>query len=603
MLGLLLPTGVMAQAGAPLVGRVAIDGIFHARLEALAKRCRELGLAAESEATLAFVVLRVPQRTYYFDPSPASWDESRREFGGGNAVDFWWKHLRQTRSEYAAALFEYAKEQVETDPSTTYRTLFEVCWLDPDHVLARKVLGYILDEESHQWRRGNDRISVAKGGLALKNYGFAARRYWRVSSEHFSIVTNLDEAKGRELAEQLEQFYLVWHQAFFDYWGQGATLQRRLDKGLAPPRRTAKRHVVVYFSDRAEYVGRLQVWEPMIEKTIGFYLASRRTAFLYDAPVQPVKTWWHEVGHQLFAETLNARPQVGERHDFWIVEALALYLESFDPHEQYATLGGPVAERLQFARYRAIREGFRVPIAQMTQWGRRDVQQHARLGALYSQFAGIAHFMMDDSTGTYRRPLVHYARDAYRNGEPERSLLDYLGDAAAGLDGKYIAHLQVTDSTLSEADRPKSLCLTQSPVTVTGLKKLDFSRLEWLDLSDTKIGDTALPLIANASRLEQLSLERADFSAECLPVIGTLHALRELELTGVSLDRASLEPLSKLGRLEGLWLGGTGIGDEQLPALYGLRSLQTLDITGCKVSSAAVAELKRRLPNATVQGP
>ena len=597
LVGLRSPSLAIA-AGA----REDIDRPFHARLEELADRCKELGLQKESDTTLAFVVPRVPQRSYYFYPGSMSWAESRLGHAKQQAIDFWWKHFRQAREEYAAALFEHAQAQVAIDPATTYAVLFEVCWLDPDHVAARTVLGYTRDGD--EWQRGAGRVSVTRGRIALKDYGFTAKQYWRISSEHFSIVTNAGEKKGRELAASLEQFHMVWHQAFFDYWGHGPTLQRRLDKTLAPPRRrNPKRHVVVYFSSREQYVARLSVMEPLIAKTIGFYLAPRRSSYLYDATVQPVQAWRHEVGHQLFAETLNARPQIGEMRDFWVVEGLALYLESYDPHGHYATLGGPVAARLQFARYRAIREGFRVPIKEMTAWGRSDVQGHARLGALYSQFAGIAHFMMDDASGAYRIPLIQYARDTYRNGEPNKTLVDYLGDAAQNLDAKYLEYLQVSDRLLSSADRPKSLCLAGSPVTLQGLNKLDVSRLEWLDLSDTELGDEVVPLIGRAPLLEQLSLERTAITAQCLATIGTLPALRELELTGMPLGNASLEPLSKLARLEGLWLGGTGIGDQQLPALYKLRSLQTLDIQGCNVSPAAVAELKRQLPKAAVQGP
>jgi len=239
----------------------------------------------------------------------------------------------------------------------------------------------------------------------------------------------------------------------------------------------------------------------------------------------------------------------------------------------------------------------------MTQWGRRDVQSHPRLGALYSQFAGIAHFMMDDPSGDYRIPLVRYARDTYRNGDPERSLFDHLGPRAKGLDAKYLRFLQVSDQLLSPEDRPESLCLATSSVTLAGLEKLDLSGLEWLDISDTKLGDEVLPLIAKATKLEQLSLERAKLSSACLATIGSLEALRELELTGIPLGSASLRPLSKLVALEGLWLGGTGIGDEHLPSLYGLRALQTLDIQGCQVSPAALGALKRQLPNLTIQGP
>lgn len=606
--------------------RRPVDATFQGRLRDIATRCEELGLVNEATETRRFVVTRIDNRHDYFLPAATPLGDlppDLRDAPSGDSTSdaskraraFWWEHFTAARREYAAALYELAVQHVEHDPGATYPLLYEICWLDPDHAAARTVLGFRLKESeqtdggegndgqpSGRWYRGSDRISVSVGRTALRDYGFLPRQYWRVTSEHFRVLTNTSETRGRELVELLERLHAGWEQAFFDYWGHAPSLTRRLTTTSAPPRRTPKRHVVVLFADREQYVRQLTPLEPLIEKTIGYYFAPRRTAYLYDAADPRVSAWRHEVAHQLFAETLNAEPTVGERSDFWVVEALALYVESYVEHDDYITLGGPTARRLQFARYRALREGFRVPLEQLTAWGRREIQAHERLGALYSQFAGIAHFMLDGES-TVRRGFLQYARDTYLNQAARKSLESYIGEHVSDFDRRYLSFLDVHDDALRSGERPQSLCLTRCTVSAAGLRRLDLSAVQWLDLSDTEVGDEILPILTTAQAVEQLSLERTSVTADALPAIGKLRQMRELELSGLPLAEASLAPISGLQQLEALWLAGTGVGDQQLLQLASLRQLRTLDVKGCPVTPQGKAALLRRLPQLQISGP
>ncbi|MEO2010878.1 MAG: hypothetical protein ABGX22_19540 [Pirellulaceae bacterium] len=587
-----------------LAQRSQIDEQFQTELKLLADRCHQLGLAKEAAATLAFIVARDPGTNYYFVPPSASLEVSRpvqpnkalRE-----ASQFWWQHFQETRREYADALFEFCRRVVDTQPALAYQMLYEICWLDPDHDQARTVLGF--KSSGKIWTRGSAKISVSQPRIALRDYGFSAREYWRIRSPHFTVLTNCSQEKGVALAESLEFFYLVWTQAFFDYGQSGSTLKRQLEAGKAPSVRSKRPYSVVFFRDRDQYNASLRTWEPMIDKTIGLYLAKRKKSFLYDAPSPPVQAWRHEVGHQLFAETVNTETQIGEGSDFWVAEALALYLESFRPYDTYATLGGRTADRLQFARYHALREGFRVPIGELVPWGRQEVQNHERLGALYSQFAGIAHFLIDQAPGHYRTPFIKYARDTYRNGEPTIALSDYLHINGVDLDAEYLKFLDVDDHQLGRNALGKSLYLARTSVTSAGIQQLDLSHLEWLDLSDTKVNDDILPQLAKATELRRLSLERTNLSSACLDAISECRKLRKLELGGVPLQGKSLATLAGLQELEGLWLVDTGINDAQLNQLYALKSLLTLDISRCKISQTAKQALQRALPKTKITGP
>ncbi len=103
-------------------------------------------------------------------------------------------------------------------------------------------------------------------------------------------------------------------------------------------------------------------------------------------------TWKHEATHQLFNEVRRVRPNLGQNANFWIVEGLALYMESLQIREGYSFVGGLEADRLQFARYRRLCEDYYIPLAQLTAMGKATLQQHAEIRRIYSQAAGLAHF-------------------------------------------------------------------------------------------------------------------------------------------------------------------------------------------------------------------
>ncbi len=83
-----------------------------------------------------------------------------------------------------------------------------------------------------------------------------------------------------------------------------------------------------------------------------------------------------------------------------------MFMESLHRCRRMATLGGLEADRLQFARFRALREGFYIPTENLVRLGQAAIQQHPRIGALYSQSAGLVQWIMTTDQGQLQTPFL-----------------------------------------------------------------------------------------------------------------------------------------------------------------------------------------------------
>ena len=159
---------------------------------------------------------------------------------------------------------------------------------------------------------------------------------------------------------------------------------------------------MVLFRDRDEYVSLFARAQPQVEVTLGVYDDKNATAYFYAGDPAAETTWVHEAAHQLFYELGGAVRDVGAAGNFWIIEGIALYMESLQRGNGYCTLGGVDADRLQFARYRAANEQYYVPLEQFVRLDRETLQKHDDIRRLYSQAAGLAQFLMHYDGGRYR---------------------------------------------------------------------------------------------------------------------------------------------------------------------------------------------------------
>ena len=135
-------------------------------------------------------------------------------------------------------------------------------------------------------------------------------------------------------------FWLLRHAGAIERW-----LADPPDAAAQPSRKT---HQVVFFRDQSQYVAALQAAEPQIAKTLGYYSNSAKTAYFFAGDQQYAGTLFHEATHQLFREVRSGAIDPGRKNNFWIVEAVACYMESLADHQllddesygAYWTVGG-----------------------------------------------------------------------------------------------------------------------------------------------------------------------------------------------------------------------------------------------------------------------
>ena len=148
-----------------------------------------------------------------------------------------------------------------------------------------------------------------------------------------------------------------------------------------------------------------------IEISIGMYHDQTRQAYFFAGKDSDDRTLYHEATHQLFHESRPVAPDVGRRANFWIVEGIAMYMESLRQEDGYYVLGGFDDERLNAAQFRLLRDKFYVPLQEFVGYGMEKIQKDPRIGTLYSQAAGLTHFLVYyDGAAIAMRWLPTYGR-------------------------------------------------------------------------------------------------------------------------------------------------------------------------------------------------
>jgi hypothetical protein len=242
----------------------------------------------------------------------------------------------------------------------------------------------------------------------------------------------------------------VWRQLFAGFYLSEREV-RDLFAGNRPPRRQRQPMRVFYYRNKNEYVTALARRQPRIAETLGIYFDAEKEAHFYatdeaDA-ARGLPTLHHEAVHQLFQESRPSTRNIAALANFWIVEGVATYFESLVEHRDahgasYFTIGEAGAGRLPAARERVLRDGYYVPLSQLTQFGKDELQRQPELPRLYSQAAGLATFLMDGEAGRYREPLVRFLSEIYAGRDDARTLANVTGVSLEELDAAYRRFLE-----------------------------------------------------------------------------------------------------------------------------------------------------------------
>jgi hypothetical protein len=375
-----------------------------------------------------------------------------------------------TRNTYANSLFALAqKAALAGQASLAFQWTTEAVRENSDHAAARRVLGYQqrdsrwlsaygarMAEAGKSWHPKFGWIVASEvaryeagerfvGGKWVSADDDAARHSdmrngWQIRTDHFLVTTNHSLEAAVELVARLERLHQIWRQLFAGFYlnerGVGELFESDRE-----PRAQVRPFRVYYHRDRDGYNAALRRRQPRIAETLGIYFDTQREAHFFAGNEQDAGTLYHEAVHQLFQESRPAAKQIGRTANFWIVEGVAAYFETLTEHNDreaglYYTIGESTAGRMPAARER-LADGFYLPLAELSRFGKTDLQSHPEIARLYSQSAGLSALLLHAENGRYREPLVRYLKAVYSGRDSEKTLAESTGQSFDELDAGY----------------------------------------------------------------------------------------------------------------------------------------------------------------------
>ncbi|MBT6154355.1 MAG: DUF1570 domain-containing protein [Planctomycetaceae bacterium] len=401
----------------------------------------------------------------------------------------WKSQLRFLQKDHAKQLYLLSRRVLYAgSPSYAFDIVREVARHDPDHSTARRLLGYkrsrnewitpfaakmqkkyvwhetygwLLKSHVENYEKGqryfNGRwMTAAQETEFRRDFKFA----WEVRTDHFLVKTNHSLERGVAVAKSLEEFYDNFFQIFAGFFNTPEQMEK-LFSGRGSFQTSRNRpHEIHYYRTRDEYNQRLVKKIPQIAITNGLFFTTDRTCYFYhDDAESNDRTLFHEATHQLFYESsLRERP-IAVEENFWIIEGIACYMESYSRTPGRLALGDPRYTRFHAARHRYLVDEYYVPLGRFASMGMRAFQMKERsiLAKNYSQASGLAHFFMHYDDGRYRDALIRHLSQLYH---PElrpvgytESLADLTSTQFSDLDRQYGQYLKLLQKGLDELER------------------------------------------------------------------------------------------------------------------------------------------------------
>ncbi|MCA9025261.1 MAG: hypothetical protein KDA86_08625 [Planctomycetaceae bacterium] len=432
-------------------------------------------------ATIRHMIPVLEEQTFDVDALP---DEVTPELDASLPEDErqWRSQLKRIRTEYAHDLYLLSRQALNTDHvSLAFHLVREVAFHDSDHQLARQLLGYVRYQD--RWVTPYEKDMLSRGNVWDPKFGWLPKshvdRYeqgerffrgrwmsaddeaslrhhfengWEIESDHFLIKTNQSLERGVELSVALERFHRFFQREFAAVFNSPQQMLQLFNNGKAGARQTTRRHQIHYYQSKEEFVFRLRDRQEKVEFSNGLYRPDDRTAYFFYDPEDletNTETLYHEVTHQLLSESQRTPPQVGQKANFWLIEGLACYLESFEVDDQgRVSVGDPRHIRVERAWQRRIEENIYFPLAQFTALGMNEFQRPNELEVLrqyYSQATGLTHFFLHYEEGVYRDALIQHLSQIYSPNPRVRTSPDSMakltGVPFAELDQQYLSYM------------------------------------------------------------------------------------------------------------------------------------------------------------------
>lgn len=422
----------------------------------------------------------------------------------------WQLQLRHHREERAKELYTLARSTLRAGfPSLAFGMIGDVIRIDPDHKYARSVLGSQLfadparkDDPDYagEWVSQFEKEKRSKSEIYHPSYGWIpavnVARYeeglrpwkgnwisvekdaelrrsfangWVIESENFKVKTNVSQEVGVQLSQRLEIFNAWLQQNFAAFFDTPQSLQDRIEAASQRSSSRKKKQLeVYYYATREEYQKQVEGKVPPNLETNGLYWEDDQRSYFFDNPDRTgFSTLYHEATHQILdmatrdARNIAARARglklkqrppyrwkLGEDSNFWVLEGIACYFESFDIENGHVSVGSPEYVRFDTACQRIVdpQFAFYLPSQTFMQLGQQEFQHHPQISQLYTQGAGFAHFLMHYEDGLYRDDLITLLSAIYRpdpaDALNEPSLPEIAGGTFEVFDRQYHSHMQ-----------------------------------------------------------------------------------------------------------------------------------------------------------------
>lgn len=453
-------------------------------LESIADACEKAGDGQEADRIRKLALPPAPEQLR-LEPLPKSVQpEIRNDIPAAERE--WRTKLRAAQQDYANKLYLLAQRLVNQGyASYGFQVLREAAGHDPDHKSIRAVLGFVRYE--NEWMTPFTRDMLKSKFVWHEKFGWLKKDYveryengeryyngkwisaskeaairsdfpkgWVVETDHFKLKTNHSLERGVEVAVLLEEFHEFFVEAFAGFFESPSELKARFNQAarVGSPKRYT--HEVNYFATKQEYINALQKKIPQIAITNGLYYTDDRCSYFFHDPAEDnTPTLFHEATHQLLYETEKERRPVGNRDNFWVIEGIACYMESYRRTGDRITVGDPKYSRFDVARYRYLHDKYYVPLEKFTAMGLQDFQNDPAIAKNYTQAAGLVHFFMHYDGGRYRDALIEHLTELYsvkRRMLPQPRGLDDLTDTDYDtLDRQYGEYTKALDKSNARA--------------------------------------------------------------------------------------------------------------------------------------------------------
>ncbi len=363
-----------ARAADPLRAAIELQAKYAAGIEQLAKWCESSGLAEEARKTRRVLSPTDPYKLYVPVLPEVVGPPKLPADAPANVVE-WDARLWRLRREQATTLYEMARRAVRSGRAgLAFELALAAIQANPDYEPARRLFGY--QKFRDQWRTLYEVKKLRAGCVWSGQFGWLPkaqlRRYeqgerlcdgrwisaaedakrhadirsgWDVETEHYTIRTNHGIEAAVSLGVKVERLYRLWQQLFLRYYASESDVVAMFDGRARPGSGLLPRHSIVYFRDREDYNRALRATMPNIGISTGVYVEQTRRAYFFAGQGSDQRTLYHEATHQLFHESRPVSPEVVRKGNFWIIEGIAMFMESLRQEEKSQAYIRPVWKR------------------------------------------------------------------------------------------------------------------------------------------------------------------------------------------------------------------------------------------------------------------